>query len=47
MEKATLEDVVQRFVPSDQRLLRAARTGRLQIFNPEMDSQQTLIDWID
>ena len=34
-------------VASDQRLLRAARTEGLQIFNPEIDSQQTLIDWID
>ena len=33
-------------VASDRRLLRAARTEGLQVFNPEMDSQQTLIDWI-
>ena len=33
-------------VASDQRLLRAARTEGLQIFNPEIDSQQTLVDWI-
>ena len=33
-------------VASDQRLLRAARTEGLQIFNPEIDSQQTLTDWI-
>ena len=33
-------------VASDQRLLRAARTEGLQIFNPEIDSQQTLADWI-
>lgn len=34
-------------VASDQRLLRAARTEGLQIFNPEIDSQQTLVDWIN
>lgn len=34
-------------VASDQRLLRAARTGGLQIFNPEIDSHQTLVDWIN
>ena len=33
-------------VASDRRLLRAARTEGLQVFNPEMDSQETLIDWI-
>lgn len=33
-------------VASDQRLLRAARTEGLQIFNPETDSQQILVDWI-
>ena len=33
-------------VASDQRLLRAARAEGLQIFNPEIDPQQTLIDWI-
>ena len=33
-------------VASDQRLLRAAHTEGLQIFNPEVDSQQTLTDWI-
>ena len=33
-------------VASDQRLLRAARVEGLQIFNPEIDSQQTLVDWI-
>ena len=33
-------------VASDQRLLRAARTEGLQVFNPELDSQQTLTDWI-
>ncbi len=33
-------------VASDQRLLRAAQTEGLQIFNPEIDSQQTLADWI-
>jgi len=31
---------------SDQRLLRAARTEGLQVFNPELDSQQILTDWI-
>ena len=34
-------------VASDRRLLRAARTEELQIFNPEIDSQQTLVDWIN
>ena len=34
-------------VASDRRLLRAARTEGLQIFNPEIDSQQTLVDWIN
>ena len=33
-------------VASDQRLLRAARTEGLQAFNPEFDSQQTLINWM-
>ena len=33
-------------VASDQRLLRAARTEGLQTFNPEIDSQQTLTNWI-
>ena len=33
-------------VASDQRLLRAAHTEGLQIFNPEIDSQQILVDWI-
>ena len=33
-------------VASDQRLLRAARTEGLQIFNPEVDSQQMLTNWI-
>ena len=33
-------------VASDQRLLRAARAEGLQIFNPEIDSQQILTDWI-
>lgn len=33
-------------VASDQRLLRAARTEGLQVFNPELDSQQTLTNWI-
>lgn len=33
-------------VASDQRLLRAARAEGLQVFNPEIDSQQTLTDWI-
>lgn len=33
-------------IASDQRLLRAARAEELQVFNPEIDSQQTLVDWI-
>ena len=33
-------------VASDQRLLRAARAEGLQVFNPELDSQQILTDWI-
>ncbi len=33
-------------VASDQRLLRAARAEGLQIFNPELDSQQILTNWI-
>ena len=33
-------------IASDQRLLRAARTEGLHTFNPEIDSQQTLADWI-
>ncbi len=33
-------------VASDQRLLRAARAEGLQVFNPEVDSQQILTDWI-
>ena len=33
-------------VASDQRLLRAACAESLQIFNPEIDSQQILTDWI-
>ena len=33
-------------VASDQRLLRSARTEGLQVFNPEVDSQQTLTNWI-
>lgn len=32
-------------VASDQRLLRAARAEGLQVFNPEVDSQQILTDW--
>ena len=34
-------------VASDQRLLRAARTEGLHVFNPEIDSQQTLTNWIN
>ena len=34
-------------VASDQRLIRAARAEGLQTFNPEVDSQQILTDWID
>lgn len=33
-------------VASDQRLLRAAQAEGLQIFNPELDPQQILTDWI-
>lgn len=33
-------------VASDQRLFRAAHAEGLQIFNPEIDSQQTLVYWI-
>lgn len=33
-------------VASDQRLIRAARAEGLQVFNPEIDSQQILTDWI-
>ena len=33
-------------VASDQRLLRSDRAEGLQIFNPEIDSQQMLTDWI-
>ena len=33
-------------VASDQRLLRAAQDEGLLVFNPEIDSQQTLTDWI-
>ena len=33
-------------VASDQRLLRAAHAEGLQTFNPEVDSQQILTDWI-
>ena len=33
-------------VASDQRLLRAAHAEGLQTFNPEIDSQQILTDWI-
>lgn len=33
-------------VASDQRLLRASHTEGLHVFNPEIDSQQTLVDWI-
>ena len=33
-------------VASDQRLLRAARAEGLQAFNPEIDSQQILTDWM-
>ena len=34
-------------VASDQRLLRAAHAEGLQIFNPEIDPQQILTDWIN
>lgn len=33
-------------VASDQRLLRAAQEEGLVVFNPEVDSQETLTDWI-
>ncbi|MDE0315771.1 MAG: type II toxin-antitoxin system VapC family toxin [Candidatus Poribacteria bacterium] len=33
-------------VASDQRLLRAAQEEGLVVFNPEVDPQQTLTDWI-
>lgn len=33
-------------VASDQRLLRAAQTEGMLVFNPEIASQQTLTDWI-
>ena len=33
-------------VASDQRLLRAAQDEELLVFNPEVDSQQPLTDWI-
>lgn len=33
-------------VASDQRLLRAAGAEGLHVFNPEIDSQQTLTNWI-
>ena len=33
-------------VASDQRLLRAAQDRGLFVFNPEIDLQQTLTDWI-
>ncbi len=34
-------------VASDQRLLRAARVEELLVFNPEIDLQQVLVDWIN
>ena len=34
-------------VASDQRLLRAAGAEGLHVFNPEIDSQQTLTNWIN
>ena len=43
---AELRDTGDRLVASDQRLLRAARAEGLQIFNPEIDSQQILTDWV-
>ena len=33
-------------IASDQRLLRAAQTEGLLCFNPEIDSQQMLVNWI-
>lgn len=35
------------FVASDQRLLRAASNEGLLIFNPEIDTEQTLETWLD
>ena len=45
---AELRDTGDRLVliASDQRLLRAARAEGLQIFNPKIDSQQTLVNWV-
>lgn len=34
-------------VAADRRLLRAARAEGLQVFNPEVDSQETLVEWIN
>lgn len=39
-------DTLVVLVASDQRLLRSARAEGLQTFNPEVDSQQILTDWI-
>ena len=39
MQKETLSQVVER-------LVRSAQQERLVVFNPEVDSQQTLTDWI-
>lgn len=44
-ERRNIGDVLV-LVASDQRLLRAVLAGGLQIFNPEVDAQQILTDWI-
>ncbi len=44
-ERRNIGDVLV-LVASDQRLRRAAQAEGLQIFNPELDSQQILTDWI-
>ena len=56
MQARLLNDILKRLaaiklislvlVASDQRLLRAARAEGLQIFNPKIDSQQTLVNWV-
>jgi len=44
-ERRNIGDVLV-LVASDQRLLRAALAEGLQTFNPEVDAQQILTDWI-
>ncbi len=46
MELNSTDDTLV-LVASDQRLLRAARHERLLIFNPEIDSEKTLMAWLD